>query len=305
MPADTPFVVVPTGPRFTPLRFGLLAAAQIVDDPDPHWRNGTKFQPDACDETKSTAAFCVAGGPATGTPAKFPTSTGAPMSAAEPFTVYAFTDCAPVGWGDQLEDLRARAERQLDSGEGRAVERVFWTGAVSPSGGPAVHPHLAADTEVLATADGPVTVELQSAAVEIGSTAVSPKLAISALEGALGDCYGGEGVIHVPRRALPLLEDVVHEKGTQLRTMGGNIIAAYSADAGTAPDGAPPASGGGSWFYATGAVVARRSPILPTGRRPAEFVGRTDNSTVYVVERTYVIDWDCCHFAIEVTGLGP
>lgn len=300
MPADTPFSVVDSGPRFTPLRFGLLSAAQVVDDPDSHWRGGTQFQPEACEAGRATAAFCVAGGPATGTPEKVPTVTGAGSTAAEPFTVYALVDCAPVGWGDDLVGIQDRAMRQLDAGEGRVVERVFWTG--QPDEGPEVFPHLAADTQVLADAQGAMELELQSAATVVSGSPLSPVAALAELEGALAACYGGEGVIHIPARALALLDEhgVVVQQGPQLRTKLGNIVAVYAANVNHGPDGTEPGAGS-TWFYATGAVVARRSPATPRGRVPArDFVGRTDNSTVYVVERTFVLDWDCCHLAQQV-----
>lgn len=304
MPADTPFVVV-NGPRFTPLGYGLLSAAQVVDDADPHWKIGTEFQPDACDADKTVAAFCVAGGPATGTGEKVPTITGAPMSAAEPFTVYAFHDCGVVGWGDDLEDLQKRAMRQLDAGEGRAVERVFWTGI--PDGGPTVRPHLAEDTAVMATPSGAITKQLQSAATVLTTGAVDVLEAMSLLEGALASCYGGEGVIHVPAAAVPHLANhsLIRAQGPQFRTLLGNIVAAYSAGSLMGPTGAD-AGAGTAWLYATGAVMGRRSTPSPRGLVPArDFVGRDDNSSVYLVERTYVFDWDCCHLAAQATLVAP
>jgi hypothetical protein len=297
MPANTPFAIV-SGPRFTPLRFGLLSAAQFPEGDDPHWRGGAQFQPDACGADRSVAAFCIAGGPATGTPHKLPTTTGAPSTAAEPFTVYAFVDCAPPGWGDNLEDLVARATRQLDSGEGRAVERVFWTG--QPDGGPMVFPHLAEDAATMADPGGAMTVELQSAATVLTGTGIDLVGGVAALEGALAECYGGEGVIHIPRDALAILDSkgMLYERGAQIRTLGGNIVAAYSSNNKQGPTGAN-AAAGSAWLYATGAVVGHRGPVTPTGQRPGEFVGRAKNTTVFLVERTYVFDWDCCHFAIR------
>lgn len=304
MAANTPFQLVQQGPRFTPLRFGLLSAAQIVDDADVHWEQGVKFQPDVCGPDRSISSFCIAGGPATGTPSKTPTATGAGSSAAEPYTVYAYTDCSPVGWGDGLEDMVARATRHLDAGEGRAVEKVFWTG--TPDGGPVVHPHLAHNADVFATPEGPHTLQLQSAATVVGGgTPVDPLLALAVLEGALGECYGGEGVIHIPRRAGALLAEkgVIEAQGPQMRTKLGTIVAMHAFGSRMGPDHTTPAAGIG-WFYGTGAVQIRRSKVKPQGLRPADFVGRTDNSTVYVVERTYVHDWDCCHLAVQVNGLG-
>jgi hypothetical protein len=290
-------MVVQNGPTFTPLKYGLLSAAQIRTDPDPHWQSGIQFQPDACDADKSVSSFCVAGGPATGTPGKIPTATGAGSSAAEPFTVYAFTTCAPVGWGDNLEDMVARATRQLDAGEGRAVERVFWTGA--PDGGPTVFPHLAHDANVFANTQGPMTVQQQAAATVLTGT-FRILDAVAAVEGALSACYGGEGVIHIPADALTGLAAMgaVKQDGPNIRTWAGHIVAVYSANVKQGPTHAD-AAAGSAWVYGTGAVMAYRSPVKPAGQRPASFVGRADNSTVFLVERTFVLDWDCCLFAAK------
>jgi hypothetical protein len=298
VPANTPWVLAEAGPGFTPLKFGLLSAAQVVDDPNPHWQGGVKMNPDPCGPDSSVVVHCVAGGPATGI-AKTPTVTGTPMTAAEPFSVYAFTDCAPVGWGDQLTELTARTQRALDRGEGRAVERAFWTGQATVGG--TVLPHLAEDTAVMANADGALTVELQSAATVVSGVAVGVLEAMGLLEGALAACYGGEGVIHVPAQAVPYLahHNLANAQGPQLRTLAGHKVAAYSSNSKEGPTGSA-AGAGRAWFYATGAVVARRSPAKPLGVSPGDFVGKADNDTVYIVERTYVIDWDCCHLAVEV-----
>jgi hypothetical protein len=297
MPANTPFMVVRNGPAFTPLKYGLLSAAEIVTDADPHWQVGIQWQPDACAADRSVTAFCWAGGPASGTPAKIPSASGAASTAAEPYTVYAYTTCAPVGWGDRLEDMIARATRQLDAGEGRAVERVFWAGA--PDGGPTVFPHLAHDAQVLANPQGPMTVELQPAATVVTGTFRIID-AVAAVEGALAACYGGEGVIHIPCDALTGLAAMgaLVRDGPNIRTWAGNKVAVYSANLKTAPDHST-AAAGSAWVYGTGAVWAWRSPVKPAGQKPSSFVGRNDNSTVYVVERTYVIDWDCCLFAAK------
>jgi hypothetical protein len=298
MPANTPWVLAEAGPRFTPLRFGLLSAAEVIDSPDPHWQAGVKMYPDPCGPDQSVVVHCVAGGPATGI-AKTPTVTGMPATAAEPFTIYAFTDCAPVGYGDNLDDLKAKTSRALERGESRAVERAFWTGNATFGG--VVLPHLAEDTAVLANADGALSVELQSAAVVVSGVPLGVVEAFGLLEGALAACYGGEGVIHVPAQAVPYLAhfNLATAQGPQLRTLAGHKVAVYSSNSKTGPAGTDAAAGRG-WIYATGAVVARRSQEKPRGVSPGDFVGKSKNDTVYIVERTYVIDWDCCHLAAEV-----
>lgn len=297
MPANTPFNVV-DGPRFTPLPYGLLSAAEIVNDPNPHWQVGTMFRADTCESAHAVSAFCVAGGPATGTPTKTPTASGAPSSAAEPFTVYAVVPCATVGWGDDLAEYRKYVETALDNGEGRAVETVAWTGV--PDQGPTVFPHLAHNAQVFTDPMGTqYRAELQSDATVVNGTATEPKKALAQLEGALAECYGGVGVIHMARRVASLLlaDAVLEARGGVLYTKLGNKVAAYSYGGGISKAQAAPAAGE-SWMYGTGAVMIRRSPLKNPGQRPAEFVGKNDNSMFYVAERTFVWDWDCCHLAI-------
>jgi hypothetical protein len=293
------YQLVETPPAFTPLRYGLLSAAQVVDDPDEHWQLGAVMVPDPC-----AAASVVTGGPCSSSGiTKSPTVSGLPASAAQPFTVYAWIDCSPIGHGDNLADLRARTTRQLTNGEGRAVERTFWTG-VAQNG--TVMPHLAEDTQVLTDAFGAETVELQSAATVVSGTPTSLTEGIALLEGSLAQCYGGEGVIHVPAAAVIHLSNVgiVRQQGPQLRTLLGNLVAAYSSGDREGPTGVDPAAGQ-AWIYGTGAVQARRSPIKDQGMVTGAIIGKADNSTVYLVERTYLLDWDCCHFAtlVNIPGL--
>ena len=289
------FQLVDDGPTFTPLRFGLLSAAQPVDDADPHWQLGIQMDLDSCG-----VPVAVTGGPCSGVGiTKTPTVTGAPNMAAEPFSVFAWMNCAPVGQGNDLELLRAKTETLLTNGEGRAVEKVVWTGQASNG---TVRPHLAEDTAEFSDAQGAQVVRIQTAATVVTTgTAMAITEAIGLVEAELAACYGGEGVIHVPAGAAILLSNVgvVQRQGSQLRTLAGNIVALYAPGDRHGPTGAEPAAGQG-WIYGTGAVVVRRSPIKNLGQRPAQFVGRAENSTVYVVERTYVVAWDCCHVAAQV-----
>lgn len=295
------YELIEAGPAYKPLRFGLLSAVEQPLSQD-HWRMGLLRQPLVCDGTDSILALpCIV----TGGPTMVPTVTGAPGVASDPFRVYAWLPCATVGWGDDLGDLKARTEAALTNGEARAVEHIVWTGIPTATGvggaGP-MYPHLAANASVPASAMGAMTVEKQPAATVLTSgTAIDVVEAIGLLEGALASCYGGEGVIHVPRSALAHLHTrcMVEQQGQQLRTLGGNVVAAYSSNDRMGPDGTTPAAGQG-WFYATGAVQLYRSGINVRGQTPAEFVGRKDNSTVYLVERTYAVTWDCCLLAAQV-----
>lgn len=276
-----------TAPSVTPLRFGLLSAADEVLDGDVHWENGVDFQPDSCEIASATVNQC---GDAID-PTKAPTQDGFGARGATPFAVYAWIRCSPAG--GFYDEIDARTTAALTQGEGRALEDVFWTGVTEP--GATVLPHLAEDTPVQDTFMGSSVVILQTAATVVTGTALEPKKALAALEGALAQCYGAEGVIHVPYAALSLLEGPVKQDGQRLRTLGGHRVAAYSSGNRQGPTGAA-AVAGNAWFYATGAVNYRRSGIRYTSTI-AESLDRSNNTMVRIAERTYVIGWDCCHFA--------
>lgn len=290
---------VEAGPSFTPLRFGLLSAAEPVANADVHWRMGIERQQPVCNGAASI--FLLPCSPSvTGSP-QSPSVTGAPNVGATAFRIYSWAPCSPVGWGNDLVDLEARTTAALTNGEGRVLERAFWTGSVDYNAEGTVYPHLAANTAVSGAPQGAAQVLLQPpAATPAGTTALDPVIALGELEQALAECYGGEGVIHVPRKALAHLDHnyQIHQAGNQLRTISGNVVAGYSGGRYPGPTGAEPAAGN-AWFYGTGAVQVYRSPVTDLGLQPADYVGRRDNSTVYVVSRDYLVTFDCCLIAVQ------
>lgn len=280
-------------PPFTPLPYGLLSITEPLAEGTTRWESGVEYQPDVCVEALSTWDDCiVTGSHIVGVNTKSPVVTGMGVMGAEPFTVYSWIRCSPVGMWEEYE---ARTVSALTNGEGRAVERTFWTGI---AGGLAVPiQHLASDS-VVTDASGAV---LQTAASVVTTGApVDVVEAIGSLECELAECYGGVGIIHVPRTALAHLaaHDLIERDGQRLRTIGGNLVAAYSSNNREGPNGTAPASGQ-AWFYATGNLQIRRSTIRNSRREDA--LDRTENTMVYIAERTYVIDWDCCHFAAQVS----
>jgi hypothetical protein len=54
-------------------------------------------------------------------------------------------------------------------------------------------------------------------------------------------------------------------------------------------------------MYATGAVFYFRGDVMVNPR--AESLDRSVNTVKMIAERTYVLGWDCCHFAVQ-TSLG-
>lgn len=279
-------------PSVTPLPYGLTSVVQLIDDPDIHWRNGIQYQPDVCETALVTLAQC----PVVTGFTKTVTSDGLPARGAEPFTVYADISCsAPGGFWEESE---ARTIAALTNGEGRAVERVFWTGnADTPSGG-VVRPHLAEDTESF---DETGQVLLQPAATVGVTGTVDIVEGIGLLEAALASCYPGVGVIHAPRATLTHMaaNHIVERMGPRMQTLSGTPVAFGAGYPGTAPDGSTPPAGT-VWLYATGAITMRRSEVMLTSTRAAA-LDRSVNTLRLIAERTYVIGWDCCLLALPVS----
>lgn len=276
-------------PPFAPHRFGLLT---VVDTPPPvdHWRGGVETQPNPCDPADTTLDDCPSGV----SPHLAATSTGLASYGANAFTVYAEIDCSPVGF---YADVQERTVSSLRNGEERAVERVVWTGAAVTTGAPLVMPHLAANAEVRDPADSSII--LQSASVVAVTGTPNVTRALGALEGAFLSCYGGEGVLHIPAEALaPLVErQQIVQDGTRLRTWNGLRVAVYASNNREGPTGVAPAAGK-AWFYATGAISMRRGDVEETASVLESF-DRSNNTMRYSAQRTYVLNWDCCQFAVQ------
>jgi hypothetical protein len=281
-------------PAFTPLPHGLWDVAQHPTPPD-HWQQGVTWI-DRCPVGNTTYDECLLvtgsdGGPPPAPPAKEETLVQV-FRGATPFTVFSEFDCSLVG----LNDAATVAEEALSRIEYSRIEQAFWTGVAG--GQTVVFPHLAADTEV----EDEHGILLQPAAVIAaeGTDAVTldPAVAFGQLEHQLDQCMGGgEGVIHVPRLALPTLISlrvVSVDSDGKLRTASGNLVVVTGDYPGTRPNGAP-AADATSWVYATGPVFAYRSEMFVT-TVPDSF-DRAENTVKMIAERTYVIGFSCCLLA--------
>ena len=288
-------------PQFVARNFGLLSVVQPrYDEPDQHWQNGVTYQ-NLCGIGGSTFDdYCVTGS----APSKVANMT-TPLRGATPFVVFAEVDCPPVGYSEA--EIEARVADALGRVEPWQVERSFWTGGINVTGGPSgaattAFPHLAANAQVL----DPATVQaiiLQPAAVSVtGSTVVDIVEGIGMLEQAMGTCYDGQPVIHVP---LQLAEQgfragIFKTNGNHVETQAGSLVALGAGYTGSGPDGTSIA--GALWIYATGQVFAYRSSVLRFRLRDS--IDRNENQTKMIAERTYVLGWDCCLLAVPVSEGG-
>ena len=123
--------------------------------------------------------------------------------------------------------------------------------------------------------------------------------ALGELEADLADCYSGQGIIHVPRVALPTLAawNLVEERDGRLYTTAGNLVVVGGGYTGSGPDGSAPAAGT-AWIYATGAVFGYRGDVQVTS--PRDSIDRSANTMRMIAERTYVLGFECCHLAAHI-----
>lgn len=284
-------------PLVTPESFTLLDYVQWVDDADPHWRNGITY-PAICGDAATTYDICVEAPIVTGANPTKTDNAGRDWRGAQPFTVYTEIDCSPVGWWDDSEGNTREAFRRYEHLE---VERVFWTGVVAGVANVAL-PHLAANAVILDPTDSIITLQTAATVPVTGTFDVVEGLGL--LEQELTDCYGARGLIYV---TLPVFEELLNELLVFQRnglwyTGKGNMVVPGTRFPGTAPDGSA-APAGTSWMYATGALMGYRSEPKQVATRTDSF-NRSVNTLKLIIERTYVLGWDCCHAAVRVSTGG-
>jgi hypothetical protein len=273
-------------PAFTPLPYGLWDTAQHPAAP-AHWQQGVTWI-DRCPTGDTTYDECLT---VTGTgeaPPAPPAKTDnvvQTLRGATAFTVFAEFDCSPVG----LTDAATVAADSLARVEHSQVEAAFWTGTAG--GRTVVFPHLAANAEVV-DSSGIVLQQTATVAVTGDDVAVS----LGQLEHQLDQCLSAEGVIHIPRFALPTFTAnfLVTEVNGQLRTQSGNLVVVSGDYTGSSPAGAAPAAGT-AWVYATGPLFAYRSEVFAT--QVPESFDRAENTVKMIAERTYVVGYSCCLLA--------
>lgn len=281
---------------FTASQYDLLSAATQIEPADNKWRLGITWEP-TCPEAKTTYDPCISVvqsndtvAPVDETPVPKNETWEWQIRGATPFTAYSRIDCSPVGMWEQLS---TRNQQALIRSEARAVEETFWTGDAANTA--VVFPHLASDSIVTDGED-----LLQPAAEIVTSEPQEIVIAIGMLEAAMRDCYPGVATIHMPTRLAAIAAEhdlIAPRSGVMFTTSLGSkvVIGDYP---GTAPDGTTPPAGT-TWMYATGEVFYARERE-PHSFRPVESLDRNVNTLSMIAERTYVIGWDCCLFAIPV-----
>lgn len=281
-------------PSFTPLPYGLLTTLRNdtrTGDTD-RWTGGVTWD-SICAQGGTTYDECWS---VTGSGAP-PPEPGAKASTTEitrrgalPFTVYAEVDCSAPGFWDRAQSFVSDALTQSEQWQ---VENAIWTGMAD--GKSVVWPRLAADADHF----DPQGVTLQTAATVVTGGPYDIVTGLGALEKALADCYDGVGVIHAPRDLLPPMQNatLITREGDRYRTAGGNLIVFGAGYRGTSPAGA--ATPGESWMYATGAMFIYRGDVQIMPLRSG--LDRANNTLKALAERTYLVGWDCCQLAVNIS----
>lgn len=186
-------------------RFGLLSAAQIVDGPDPHWVDGIEYPTTPRPHAVTDDVECDQ-------PDLTDLISGVDWVTDAPLRVWSGLTSKIAAWTE--DEIISRARDMLTAGEGTALERSLWP--------------LIADPATLPAGDDPVSL----------------LAGIGAVEAWLWESYGGVGVVHVPRTAVPYLARAhqVREVNGQLRTPLGTVVSA-GAYPGRGPDDEAPAAG--------------------------------------------------------------
>lgn len=292
-------------PTFTPTPYGLTSVVDFRPDGDPHWQAGVNWV-DTCGGSGTFSDYCLTSAPAvTGSGQVVPkaATTSRSQWGAIPFTVQVEIDCSPPDFFENADAIISAALARYESYE---VERTFWTGNVFTKNGAGgvvngVLPHLASNAQIVDSATGTETrIILQQAATVVTGTAVNVVTALGLIEGALATCLNGTGIIHVPQSVSPVMAGLglIRQSGQQFRTINGNLVAIGAGYPGTAPDGSAPGLGAG-WIYATGPIFAYRgTPRLLT--KDGAAIDRSTNTMKAIVERNWLLGYDCCLFAVKV-----
>jgi hypothetical protein len=284
-------------PPGTQLPYGLFSVVDWREDTG-HWRQGIEYQT-VCGGSGSTYVYCTASAPAvTGEPAAKTATATLSMRGATPFTVLTQVDCSAVGFFDQAYDIAEKVHNETSQFR---VEEIFWTGTAGGVANAAL-PHLAASTGINGT-QFTNTILLQPAYTAVTGTATSMQYALGALEQALARCLNGrQGVIHMPLNLVTLGANLgmIKPVGGRLQTLNGNWVVAGAGYPGTGPSGEPQVLGGG-WMYGTGPLFGYRGPIQRVGEGD-QILNRSTNLVQPRVERTFLLGFECCLYAIQVTG---
>lgn len=262
-----------TGPAPQPLPFGLLSAAVVIDDDDPHLYGGVTYETLTCGVAHLTEQACFDGAATDPAPDDLTVDDGVPYTHGDTFPVYALHQCRLIGGG--WDDAKRVAGAKLAAGESRAVELGFANANLyqTGSGAPDLTP--------------------------TAGTALLPIEAVALVEEWAADHYSGVPTLHAARSTGTILTNRAgvgaESRNGRLTTGLGSVVAAgagYHAASEAAIDGVTPGAGE-RWLFVTGTVVVRRGPVTFTDPIRVTTAGAPLNEFAILATRAVNVTAEC------------
>lgn len=263
------------------LRYGLFAAATLLDMPDRVLAAGLQFYADDCGNFLADYnQECGVTSPVKAA------EEGTELVATDPYWLVNRVRCGTVGRSAQ--DIRGVVRGRLSAMEQWGVENRLWNG-------------IAAQPGVLNLVNNVGTVTVTPAADGAGA-------AISALENAFYQMNGYVGTIHINVQAEGALEysGFLNPEAGVLRTRMGTAVSLGAGYGINGPANVPP-DAGSVWAFMTGYTAVWRSTDdqIPQPD-PQRVMDRTLNQWDVVGERVYAAAWSCPEvFAVQVPIAAP
>lgn len=201
-----------------------------------------------------------------------------------PFVVYAGIECGVVGLANIQDRIYKFLFEQLSAGEQATVESIFSTSGFGLANG---------------LANNPATVNLGAATDIVNG--------VGLLEEWLYARYGLPGVLHVPMLAAAYVKEshlVEKDSPNEPWRTAPRTAVSFGNYAGVGPTGQDPTAGS-TWIYITGQMAIWRTPDSELLNIPlGQILNRSTNTVDIIMEREYVVTYDCFVAGIEVP-LGP
>lgn len=278
MVAIIPALEVPKPTEEFPLRYGIFTAAIGPLDLPIHARGGGLWWADAmCGGGQGYEINCI-----DALDTKVFNTDGLDIVTAVPFVVMSNYQCTFT----ELEVAERLARQKFFSVEQSVVEQVFSEGLFAQA------PSLA---------NNPAVVDLSATTGATETTDV-----VSVLENAIycTSQYGPRAVLHVPLAVFNKMkfDHLIDFDGFRWRTPTGTVVSA-GCYTGADPDGAAPAEGT-FWIYITGQTAVYRANDFE--QIPVQgALNRATNVYTALVEREYVVGFECGVYAMPVTLWTP
>lgn len=276
MAAIAPPQLVTGAPR-VPLPFGLLSVLSPRQNVEERWENGVIWESLTCEPADGIGQADCDPAETPGLPKNLDGGNG-PVGEASAITVYGHWTCTPIG--NSQERATELATLHLTTREEARVEQAIWTGDLENT--PSFRD-----------------------ATALSADAMTLRRGIAALEKAIAEEYGSQGVIHLTREtaSLALERGVVESKGGRLFTKLGTPVIAGTGYDGSGPTGSAAPGDDEAWAYVTPALFGYRSEIFYPSSVPFDLLDRAQNNLYAVAERTYLIGWDDCGVSAALLSL--